>query len=215
MAEHRFEIWLSSDCSIICKSTNNDERSFDLYPRSALQICVVVIVTACAVFNLSLWNHEPPPLLIQFSVWYRNNVDKLIVDLCTFKIKSLTILILSFAHWALRSEQQPVHNISIDMCRYLSLSVRSAWLPVVTTLRLQYTSISFRYYVSEIVSIIVGVLFAFQTDDKENSYHVTRGESFYLQVGFALSYKKINKIQYPRNYEYLRCVYVWSRIGVN
>ncbi|KAK7582189.1 hypothetical protein V9T40_013634 [Parthenolecanium corni] len=39
---------------------------------------------------------------------------------------------------------------------------------------------------SEIIAIIVGVLFAFQTDDKENSYQVTRGESFYLQVGLII-----------------------------
>lgn len=40
--------------------------------------------------------------------------------------------------------------------------------------------------ISEIVSVIVGVLFALQTDDKENSYHVTRGESFYLQIGLIV-----------------------------
>ncbi|XP_065215966.1 uncharacterized protein LOC135842436 isoform X1 [Planococcus citri] len=40
--------------------------------------------------------------------------------------------------------------------------------------------------VTAIDAIIVGVLFSLQTDDKENSYHVTRGESFYLQVGLIV-----------------------------
>jgi len=33
-----------------------------------------------------------------------------------------------------------------------------------------------------LLAIIAAGLFALQTDDKDNSYQVTRGESFYMQV---------------------------------
>ena len=46
-----------------------------------------------------------------------------------------------------------------------------------------------------ILSIIASALFALQTDDRENDFNVTRGESFYIQVNiYWLNFKKTKMI---------------------
>ncbi|XP_015365211.1 PREDICTED: uncharacterized protein LOC107162715 [Diuraphis noxia] len=41
-------------------------------------------------------------------------------------------------------------------------------------------------FAATLLAIIAAGLFALQTDDKDNSYQVTRGESFYMQIGLII-----------------------------